>query len=221
MDYRIVVIALTAMACVIVGIVKLIGAVKGRQARKERREGVIQALVDRGRTDSAKWASSRVKEYSPLGQTTDEILSHDDEVNVLGALCYRIAEKEATRGESSLTDTERKLCAVYQLEGQVANGGFDQYFFNSTGATAEIALAGLKDMGSTAAAAILERAMAIFPGGKPPTDRQSRWKAMSRIASRSESVWEECDGEFYDKEEDTYRMCLAYARKKRAEILLP
>jgi hypothetical protein len=188
--------------------------VKRRQLRRE--------LIERAQRDFEKGAAYLAREYGPLGRTTDEILSHDDkEINVLGALCHRIGEKEAMRGESSLTEAEKRLCAVYELEGQVGNGGFDQYFFNSSGGNAEMALVGLKDMGAADAAAILERAMAVFPGGKPPTDRKSRWKAMDRIASRSAPAWQTCDSEFYQKGQDTYELCLAYARTKRTEIVLP
>jgi len=169
----------------------------------------------------AAWAQ---REYGPLGSTTDEILSHesdDKKGNVLGALFYRIGQKAESRGQNSLTETERQLCAAHGLEGEVMNGGFDQYFFNSTGNEAEIALAGLKAMGATAAAALLERAMAVFPDGQPPSDRQRRLEAMTKMESRSKPVWDQCDREFYDCKEDIGALCLAYAKKKRAEIVLP
>ena len=68
---------------------------------------------------------------------------------------------------------------------------------------------------------LLERAMAVFPDGKPPTDRQRRQEAMDRMESRSKPVWNKCDSEFYDQKEDIGELCLQYAKKKRAEIILP
>jgi hypothetical protein len=164
------------------------------------------------------------RQYGALGKTTDEILSHENPTNgfsVLGALHWRIGQKVEARGESSLTDTERRLLAAYWVEAEVNNGGFDQYFFNSAGDNAEAALAGLKDMGAAGAAALLERAMAVFPGGKPPADRFKRQEVMQQIAAQSRPVWEKCDSEFYKPKESIGDLSLAYAKKRRAEIVLP
>ena len=164
------------------------------------------------------------KQYGALGKTADEILSHENPTNaftVLGALHWRIGQKAEARGESSLTDTERRLLAAYWVEAEVNNGGFDQYFFNSAGDNAELALAGLKEMGAVGAAALLERAMTVFPGGKPLADRFKRQEVMERIAAQSKPVWEKCDSEFYKPKERISDLTLAYAKKKRAEIVLP
>jgi len=184
----------------------------------------FQAVLDREQLAAQRMAAFSEREYGPLGITTDEILSHesdDKKGSVLGALLYRLGQKAESRGESSLSEVERRLCAVHGLDGEVNNGGFHQYLWNSTGDEAEVALAGLKDMGATAAAAALERAMAEFPGGKPPADRERRQEAMDEIESRSNPVWDSCDDEFYNCEEDIGALCLAYASKNRAEIILP
>jgi Domain of unknown function (DUF4375) len=164
------------------------------------------------------------KEYGALGKTADEILSRENPTNgstVLGALHWRIGQKADSKGEPSLSDTERRMLAVLGVEAEVNNGGFDQYFFNSTGDNAEVALVGLKEMGATATAELLERAMAVFPGSKPPADRFKRQELMQRIAAQSEPVWEKCDNEFYKPKESLSDLSLAYARKKRSEIVLP
>lgn len=160
------------------------------------------------------------KRYGSFGKTTDEIFSHENSANsfdVLGALHWRIGQKPETR----LTDTERRLLAAYWLEAEVNNGGFDQYFFNSAGDNAETALAGLRDMGAAGAAGLLERAMAVFPGGKPPADRFKRQEVMQQIESQSKPVWSKCDDEFYKRTERITDLSLAYAKKKRVEIILP
>jgi hypothetical protein len=164
------------------------------------------------------------KEYGPLGKTTDEILSHDDTntvYKVRGALNYRIGQKAEVRGEQKLTDPERKLLSAFWVEAEVNNGGFDQYFFNSAGDNADVALAGLKEMGAAGAAALLERAMAVFPDGKPPKDRSKRQEVMQQIAAQSKPVWGKCDSEFYKLRENIGNLSVAYAKKKRAEIVLP
>src|SRR5438128_2542556 len=83
------------------------------------------------------------KQYGAFGKTTDEIFSHENSTNsfdILGALHWRLGQKSDARGERSLTDTECRLVAAYWVEGEVNNGGFDQYFFNPSGDNAEAAL---------------------------------------------------------------------------------
>jgi len=76
-------------------------------------------------------------------------------------------------------------------------------------------------MGAVGAAALLERAMAVFPGGKPPADRFKRQELMDQIASQSKPIWSKCDDEFYELKESISDLSLAYARKNRADIVLP
>jgi hypothetical protein len=164
------------------------------------------------------------KLYGALGKTTEEILSRENPTNgliVFGALQWRIGQKADAHGEGCLTDTERRLLAVSWVETVVNTEGFDEYFLNSAGDNAEAALAGLKDMGADDAAALLERAMAVFPGGMPPADRSKRQTAMEGIASQSKPVWDKCDEEFYKLKDSIDNLSLAYAKRKRTEIVLP
>ncbi|MFN0069785.1 MAG: DMP19 family protein [Limisphaerales bacterium] len=164
------------------------------------------------------------KQYGAFGKTAEAILSHDNGTNgflLLGALHYRIEQKAKARGEDSLTDTERRLLAAFWVEAEVNNGGFDQYFFNSAGNNAETALAGLKEMDAVGAAALLERAMTVFPSGKPPADRFKRQEVMQQIAEMSEPLWDQCDKEFYNLKENVSQLAFAYAKKKKVEIVLP
>ena len=199
----------------------LLGIVKWRQARRAKS---IQALLDQAEKSSGKIATYAEKEYGPLGSTTDEILSHesDDKAGkVLLALLYRIGQKSAKHGIENLTRTERLLPAVSVLDAEVQNGGFDQYFFNPGSDESETALEGLKEIGASDAAGLLERALAVFPDGKPPTDREKRWKAMDRISSKAKPIWNTLENEFYGLKENISELSLAYAKRKRAEITLP
>lgn len=55
----------------------------------------------------------------------------------------------------------RMLYATWLLEGEVNNGGFAQFFSNSSGRFAAEALAGCRLLGATTHAALLEQAIAI------------------------------------------------------------
>lgn len=106
----------------------------------------------------------------------------------------------------------------------MSNGGFDQYFFNLEGADAGVALAGLRAMGATRAAALLKRAMAVFPGGRPSAAFMVPWAVMERIEAKSAPVWEACSWKFYELRrlgEGITDLSLAYAMRRRADIRLP
>src|SRR5262249_11909928 len=60
------------------------------------------------------------------------------------ALLERVAIKAARVGHTGLSGSEAVLLDVSSIEGEVFNGGFDQYFFNSSGDRAREALAGLE-----------------------------------------------------------------------------
>jgi uncharacterized protein DUF4375 len=164
------------------------------------------------------------QQYGSFGKTVNEILSHQTNTNaedILEALHYRITQKKEVRGEKSLTDTERKILAVDWLKEEVDNGGFDQYFMNSYGDDAQAALAGLKEIGDTNRASLLEYAIAVFPTSQPPTSQDKRQTIMERIAKQSKPVWDRCDSEFYALTNNLTDLTIAYAKKKKSEIILP
>jgi hypothetical protein len=162
--------------------------------------------------------------YSSLGITTEEILSHVNDAkkdNVLGALLWRLGQKCEKRGWNNLSDTERRLIAVDAMNDEVLDGGFRQYFSTSLGADATVALAGLKEMTATGAAEIMERAMAQFPASQPPAAYDQRNAVMDKIAATANPVWDKCDHDYYEAKEDLDALELAYAQKKRVDIVLP
>ena len=198
----------------------ILGVLKFKPWRVVQPQPKIAPVLDL----SKQMAAGARNRYSPLGTTTDEILSHENDAkkdDVLGALLWRLGQKSEKRGWDNLSDTERRLIAVDAMNGEVLDGGFKQYFSTSLGADVEVALAGLKEMGATGTAEIVERAMAQFPSNKPPADYEQRNAIMDKIEVTAEPVWQKCDDAYYDFKEDLDALELAYAKKKRADIVLP
>jgi hypothetical protein len=167
-----------------------------------------------------RYAAMLEREYGPLGKTTEQILANEktyEAVTVVGALVYRIRAKPTER----LSAIERRLLAVYGLKEEVDNGCFNLYFAGPLGDGSALALQGLRDMGATQIAKPVQKAVAVFPGGKPPSDHDKRVKVMETIKRRSQGVWGGCDDEFYLREEALADLALAYAKKNRAAIVLP
>lgn len=206
------------VAAVLAGLVLCAVRFNARQgAQPEPKVAPVLDLTEQ----MAAGASNR---YSSLGTTTDEIFAHENDAkkgDVVGALLWRLGQKSEKSGWQNLNDTERRLIAVDAMNGEVLDGGFKEYFSDSLGGDAEVALAGLKDMGANGTAEILEGAMAAFPGKEPPTDYNQRNAVMEKIATTAEPVWQKCDDAFYERKEDLDALELAFAKKKKADIILP
>ena len=74
-------------------------------------------------------------------------------------------------------EASRILFAAHWTQSEVLNGGFGQYFSNSTGVLAPEAVLAFRALGMSQAAAILEQAMAFFDFPYP-RDRGQREDAL-------------------------------------------
>jgi len=91
---------------------------------------------------------------------------------------------------------------VELLEGEINNGGFHQFFYNSTGDETSKVIQALKKIGALKAANIVERAAAKFPGGMPPTDRTKRQDLLLEQVDPRIKIFEKLDQEFFAYPDD-------------------
>lgn len=167
-----------------------------------------------------RFAAMLEREYGPLGKTTDQILGREathEPATIVGALVYRLRAKSLEK----LTLVEKKLLAVYALKEEVDNGGFNQYFAGPVGDNATLALQAFRDMQAAQLSKTMQKALSVFPAAKPPVDHAKRAKLVEGMKRRAQGVWGNCDDEFYQREEGLAEVALAYAKKNRAQIVLP
>ena len=97
---------------------------------------------------------------------------------------------------------------IGDLEAEINNGGFDQFFFNSAGdRTAQIVEA-LEAIGAAHTAGIVRAAAAKFPGGVVPEDRTARQGLLLESVSPESDAFEAEDAaflEYRDNLEDLVR----------------
>lgn len=80
-------------------------------------------------------------------------------------------------GFGGLSEPEQLYFAVNLLEREVYNGGFDQYFHNSSSDYYALVLHGLDRIGATQTLELLRRAKQIlFADAIVPEDRGERWE---------------------------------------------
>ena len=122
-------------------------------------------------------------------------------------------------GFESLTEPERVLFSVWDAVGQIENGGFDQFFYNSSGDFAAEAVTALSSIGAANKAAVVKRAIALFPDSLPPRNRDERIEVLDHISGPGdEDPFDSLNEEFYAIAEDTDRLLEAYVEIHDAEI---
>ena len=103
-----------------------------------------------------------------------------------------------------LSPQARLVYLVWNLDGEIHNGGFDQLFVNSLGNYCVEILKYLKEIGASISADLLEKAMSYFPNNQPPEDRQERldiWLLISYKAVVEKSL-NILDEEYYKYEDN-------------------
>ena len=98
---------------------------------------------------------------------------------------------------------------IDELESEINNGGFDQFFFNSAGDYTEETIQALFRIGASHTAEIVKKAASKFPAGMPPKHRNSRQELLE-VVSPDSDAFEECDVEFLAYEDDLASLVAGY-----------
>jgi hypothetical protein len=153
------------------------------------------------RTDPQVWNYHREelnRIYSQLGTSPRQILGKEKEAGrarVFGALQTLCSWKKLNGAE--LNEVEHFVLIVPGLGAEVNNGGFHQYFFNSTADDWEVMLEGMRQAGDEAGVRKFEAVLQKFPGGSPSTDRKERQRQLDSFGDRQYVLFASEDDAFY------------------------
>ena len=117
-----------------------------------------------------------------------------------------------------LSSAEQVFRSIWDLESDVNNGGFDQYYFNSSGDTAFAVVDALEKVGAQAPARIVAQANSIFPEAIPPTDRDRRQEILALLTPEMEAVLQVLDERFTRYPDNLTDLLFDYVSEKAAEI---
>jgi hypothetical protein len=93
------------------------------------------------------------------------------------------------------------LFAAHWCQSEVCNGGFHQFFFNSTGVLAPEAVEGFEAIGMPICASLVEEAMSFF-GETYPRERERRIQALDRYERQNPEEWDpfrSIDDQFFEE----------------------
>ncbi|MBK6722323.1 MAG: DMP19 family protein [Acidobacteria bacterium] len=102
-----------------------------------------------------------------------------------------------------------------ELEREINNGGFEQYFSNSSGSYAHETVESLNAIGASRTAAILYDANEQFPGGLVPKSTEKREELMLDLWPDGNSLWEELETRFFAYEDNLNALHLAFVKANR------
>ncbi len=196
--------------------VALLGIVETYESRKERYPGA--QILGECLPLLAQSGSSRAREVIHRG-----FASHDAKVRrgageALAALegvnePFRYAwEREESVGWEGLEPTQRWVLSVRILIDEVNNGGFSQYFWNSSADTWKHASNGLHAIGAHETLRLLIQATSFFGQDGPSTDRDVRTEQLAKLVNDKDddNLFGGLETEFYEDRDDREALLLKF-----------
>ncbi len=116
-----------------------------------------------------------------------------------------------------LNENERVIYLTQDLAMEVNNGGFYQYYENSSGDSANEVICALKTLKAEKMLLISQKANAIF-GESVPTDRDVRNAVLTRkVTFEQINILEECDKEFEEAYNEFTELSYQYLKEYEEE----
>jgi len=154
---------------------------KRRAAEEREQERVNAAAAERIRSKSHPTFADFLAEEDPIGVLWPFVVS-------------RVFHESRSRDVEVLTPAAKQLYFVVIMDGEVMNGGFHQFFSNTSGDYAHEALAALRELGAAETSTLLQTAIDTFPKKQVPKDRAQRNALLDRIDPKTLDA---IDGQYY------------------------
>ncbi|AXB56926.1 DMP19 family protein [Flavobacterium fluviale] len=113
----------------------------------------------------------------------------------------------------NLSNAQKFFYYNQNLEREINNGGFSQYFFNSTGDYAHETVDSLIAINANHTAKILKKAIAQFPENKVPKNSNLREEIIEKIEEEANIVWEELENDFFKYEDNLNELNLKFVKE--------
>ncbi|MBI5297176.1 MAG: DMP19 family protein [Chloroflexi bacterium] len=148
----------------------------------------------------------------------EQIFALKNSTEMIIEFSYGISDKIHKKGFESLSHPERVLHHIYWLESEVNNGGFQQYFDNSSGDYAIDTPSALEEIGAKHTANLMKRANDLFPNGAPSRDRQQRLEQLDSFDETNRNKFEDLDSEFFKYQDPLEELQVKYMVVNKDQI---
>lgn len=141
--------------------------------------------------------------------------SHDFVIAIYGWICKKCAYGDEM---DALSEAERVFYIAQLCESEVNNGGFAQFFFNSSGNFSCELVHAFTEIGAMKTAQICKAALGAF-GKELPARLDERQVALDILGSDEvDKILEECDSAFYKYEDDLTSLNYTYIQKNKSSF---
>ena len=148
------------------------------------------------------------------GQTTDELLALEGRYRTDSLV---LAFEQAIQSKPSPSTLEQFVLAIEALEREVNNGGYSQFFLNSSGEFAGITEEALRSIGCPKTADITRTAIAaIAPDGNLNADVLA--SAAAAPTEDVEQALAECDNRYFANDEPIADRLFEWIKANRSRI---
>ncbi len=148
-----------------------------------------------------------------------EKINNDDESylwDVYLKICEKCKDGEET---DKLTEKERIILVLLDLAEEVNNGGFEQYYSNSSGDFANEIIDALKTIGAEKTLVVCQKANAVF-GEQVPKDREERNMFLAeKMTDEQREILEKCDEEFFITCSEISELGYRYLKEQEEQIV--
>ena len=121
---------------------------------------------------------------------------------------------------SALSAEQRVFQAIWELEAEVNNGGFRQFFWNSSGCLAPHAVDALHTIDAPRAASIVEKAIGLV-GRVRWSDDTRRKKQIDALQPKTVAALDKLDQSFFTYPDDLNDLLYRYVCRNRAQLRAP
>jgi hypothetical protein len=130
----------------------------------------------------------------------------------------RIAKALQAMDEADWTSAQWTFALVWELEAEVNNGGFHQYFFNSSGRHAPEIASLLDAIGASHCAELVRQATRLAGKDFPWSDIAGRRQALRTAPPDLETALDALDTAFYAYPDDLEALLAAHVIRHRADF---
>lgn len=160
-----------------------------------------------------------IKEVIANKINIDSLLKTTDTVKILIAINDYVTNQFDINGKPEQLSTEQiNFHLIEELEMEVNNGGFSQYFYNSGGDYAHETLDALMAIKAFETHKLLQAAINEFPAQKVPKDRLKRQKMLVKIEDKASTIWDMLDNKYYKSTDNLDLLKMIYINANRAKF---
>jgi hypothetical protein len=153
------------------------------------------------------------------GQTIQQLIAMK-ESHRIDSLVLAVEQALAGKPKAELSEAEVVVLAVEALEREVTNGGYEQFFRNSSGEFTALIVPSLESIGCPKVAAITAEAIATLALPEKFVPDIVKHVA-SRISGEGRAKLGACDSRYYKNDESIEQRLFLYIERRQQEIQIP